>query len=198
MANNYSNHPRSRVTFPIIPDDAVLVSDNRVIMTNQQLITRNPNSELERFVSSGRGEVTSRYTVSSNQRERSETFDSRRQMPETEGKRPLGKKVRSPLVEQPKKKSAIDEAKKRAHENVTTPKPIKKYVSPLERVASEDLGVKALANKKLLKTQHSLGKTVSEFDKVVAQENKKSLFDAPNQDYFASKHSVRDTFDIVD
>ena len=34
---------KNKITFPIMPDDAVLTPDNRVIMTNQQLLAKNPD-----------------------------------------------------------------------------------------------------------------------------------------------------------
>ncbi|MGO2384787.1 hypothetical protein, partial [Pseudolactococcus laudensis] len=97
-----------------------------------------------------------------------------------------------------KKSTLVEDARKRARENAVAPKPVKPYVNPLERASADELGIKGLANKKVAQTQHSLGKSVSGFDKTAARESNGSLFDEPKQDYFASKHQHRDGFDTVD
>ena len=57
MENSY---PKNKITFPIMPDDAVLIPDNRVIMTNQQLLTKNPDAAVERFESSAGNKTNGR------------------------------------------------------------------------------------------------------------------------------------------
>jgi hypothetical protein len=200
MENSYF---KNKVTFPIIPDDAVLTSDNRVIMTNKQLLTKNPDAATERFVPSASAPTASENSVTSvaetGEAFQDTTFEMRRQMPTTAGKRPLSKNFKAQAMPpKPKKKSAlVEEARKRVRENAVPPKPIKQYVNPLERASSDELGIKNLANKKVVKSQHSLGKAVSTFDKTAAKQNNPSLFDDPQQDYFASKHRHRDSFDVV-
>ncbi|GFH40604.1 hypothetical protein [Pseudolactococcus insecticola] len=205
MENSYPQNNRHKVTFPIIPDDAVLTPDNRVIMTNQQFLTRNPDAQTERFGNQAQqatnaANTASQQTQTAAQGQSADNFERRRQTPTTAGKRPLGTNSRMPLVDEaPKKKSYVEEAKKRARENAVAPKPVKPYVNPLERASSDELGIRDLANKKVVKAQHSLsGQALAGFDKAAAQRSSSSLFDAPEQDYFASKHSNRDSFDIVD
>lgn len=203
MENSY---PKNKITFPIMPDDAVLIPDNRVIMTNQQLLTKNPDAAVERFESSA-GNKTNHATASSslmsdatNEGEQTSSFETRRQTPTVNGKRPLSKNIKATADTMPikKKSSLVEDARKRARENAVAPKPVKPYVNPLERASSDELGIKGLANKKVAQTQHSLGKPVSGFDKTAARESNGSLFDEPKQDYFASKHQHREGFDTVD
>ena len=89
MENSYY---KNKITFPIMPDDAVLTPDNRVIMTNQQLLTKNPDASLERFESST-GNYASSGSVSeaSAEEEQFGSFETRRQTPTVAGKRPLSK-----------------------------------------------------------------------------------------------------------
>ena len=195
MENSY---PKNKITFPIIPDDAVLIPDNRVIMTNQQLLTQNPDAALEHFESS----TASSNRISESLIEETQTgsFETRRHMPTVKGKRPLSKNFKASANPMPikKKSSLVEDARKRARENAVAPKPVKPYVNPLERASSDELGIKGLANKKVAQTQHSLGKSVSGFDKTAARQSNRSLFDTPQQDYFASKHQHRGGFDTVD
>ncbi|GHU42872.1 hypothetical protein FACS1894193_08910 [Bacilli bacterium] len=193
-------YPKNKITFPIMPDDAVLTPDNRVIMTNQQLLTRNPDMTMEHFGASTKNQAAgSSGVMSESANEAAGSFEMRRQTPTVNGKRPLSKNFKVSTVAPPKKKSTlVEEARKRALENAVAPKPVKPYVNPLERATSDELGIKGLANKKVVQSQHSLGKPVSGFDKTAARQSNGSLFDAPKQDYFASKHQHRDGFDTVD
>jgi hypothetical protein len=203
MENSY---PKNKITFPIMPDDAVLTPDNRVIMTNQQLLTKNPDAATERFEPST-GNNAKKATGASgvkpdvaNEDEPTSSFETRRQMPTVNGKRPLSKNFKSQTDTMPikKKSTLVEDARKRARENAVAPKPVKPYVNPLERASADELGIKGLANKKVAQTQHSLGKSVSSFDKTAAREANASSFDGSKQDYFASKHQHRDGFDTVD
>ena len=193
---------KNKITFPIMPDDAVLTPDNRVIMTNQQLLTKNPDASLERFESStGNYASSGSVSESSTEEEQFGSFETRRQTPTVAGKRPLSKNFKASSANQvpiKKKSTLVEDARKRARENAVAPKPVKPYVNPLERASADELGIKGLANKKVAQTQHSLGKSVSGFDKIAARESSGSLFDQPKQDYFASKHRHRDGFDTVD
>ncbi|GFH41458.1 hypothetical protein Hs30E_00090 [Lactococcus hodotermopsidis] len=233
MENTYH---KNNVTFPIIPDGAVLVADNRVIMTNQQLIIKNPDAATERFeynfdektvtnqTSQAYGPIQNQTspieprmpqsrqeqataTVQPKTKSRyepsSDVFERLRQMPTTAGKRPLSANSRTLLVDKPKRQSPIDDAKKRARENAIPPKPIKPYKHPLDTADTDELGINSLANKKVMKTQHSLGKSASSYLQAVAQQQvqpqvNKSPFDTPQQDYFTSKRSNRSTFDAVE
>ena len=199
MENSY---PKNKITFPIMPDDAVLIPDNRVIMTNQQLLTKNPDAALERFESSARNNTKTSSTTSASMTEETQegSFETRRQTPTVNGKRPLSKNFKASTETMPikKKSTLVEDARKRARENAVAPKPVKPYVNPLERASADELGIKGLANKRVVQTQHSLGQSVSGFDKTAARESNGSLFDDPKQDYFASKHQNRDGFDTVD
>lgn len=202
MENYY---PKHQVIFPIIPDDAILTADNRVIMTNQQLLTKNPDAATERFgpsvnMTTGTSSASeSAMSSSADSDDTQMTFDMRRQTPTTAGKRPLSKNFKTQAPPPPKKKTTlVEESRKRARENAVPPKPIKQYINPLERASADELGIKNLANKKVVKAQHALGKQVSGFDKTAAKQANASLFDNPEQDYFANKHRQRDSFDLVD
>lgn len=192
MENTYSHN---KVTFPIMPDDAVLTPDHRVIMTNRQLLTKSPNPDEERFESTS--VATSTDFINSGQE--ADTFEQRRQMPTVAGKRPLSKNY-NPNMQAPvkKKSNLVEESKKRARENAVAPKPVKQYVNPLERASADELGIKGLVNKKVAQTQHSLGQSISGFDKTNARATNGSLFGDEQKDYFASKHQHRGGFDQVD
>lgn len=191
MENTYS---KNKVTFPIMPDDAVFVPDHRVILTNDQLLTRNPSPALERFDSSTAVAPSDLMTDAGQQ----SSFEQRRQMPTTAGKRPLSQNY-NPTTSNPtpKKSSLVEESRKRARENAVAPKPVKPYVNPLERTSSDELGIKGLANKKVVQSQHSLGEPISGFNKTVSKTTSGSLFDQ-EKDYFESKHQQRGRFDQVD
>ncbi|GAB2023670.1 hypothetical protein RyT2_27470 [Pseudolactococcus yaeyamensis] len=200
MENSYY---KNKITFPIMPDEAVLTSDNRVIMTNRQLLIKNPDASLEHFEPSAGGKTTDSPNMMSElmtDETQANSFEMRRQTPTVNGKRPLSKNFKASANSLPikKKSTLVEDARKRARENAVAPKPIKPYVNPLERASADELGIKGLVNKKVAETQHSLGKSVSGFDKAAAHESKKSLFDDSKQDYFASKHQHRDGFDTVD
>ncbi|MDR1605820.1 MAG: hypothetical protein LBS41_01770 [Streptococcaceae bacterium] len=201
MENSYF---KNRVTFPVIPDGATLTPDHRVIMTNQQLLTRNPDARTEQFESQSHQrtsgaispETAEQVAVASGAAQ-NDTFETRRQTPTMAGKRPLGKSHNAAVVEPIKKKSSVvEESKKRARENAAPPKKLKPYENPLDRLSSDELGIKGLVNKKVKDSQHALGKSVSSFDKVAARAGQQSLFDGPHKDYFASKHQYRDQVDI--
>ena len=194
MENPYK---KNKVVFPIIPDDGVLVPDNRVIMTNQDLLIHNPEFSVKSSVATdsfqGKQQSESAPETASEM-----TFETRRNQPTIEGKRPLGKKTTTTIVSSEKKKSSVvEEARKRARENAVQPKPVKAYINPLERSSKDELGIKGLANKKVVSSQHSLGKTISGFDKKAARATNGSLFEESEQDYFASKHEQHDTIDSV-
>ncbi len=194
MENPYK---KNKVVFPIIPDDGVLVPDNRVIMTNQDLLIHNPEFSVKSSVATdsfqGKQQSESAPETASEM-----TFETRRNQPTIEGKRPLGKKTTTTTVSSEKKKSSVvEEARKRARENAVQPKPVKAYINPLERSSKDELGIKGLANKKVVSSQHSLGKTISGFDKKAARATNGSLFEESEQDYFASKHEQHDTIDSV-
>ncbi|XOQ36835.1 MAG: Cell division protein SepF [Lactococcus sp.] len=199
MENSY---PKNKITFPIMPDDAVLTPDHRVIMTNQQLLTKNPDAATERFESfaGNKANASNLMSETAGESEQMSTFETRRQTPTVNGKRPLSKNFKASADPMPikKKSTLVEDARKRARENAVAPKPVKPYVNPLERASSDELGIKGLANKKVAQTQHSLGQSVSGFDKTAARQSNGSLFDEPKQDYFASKHQHRDGFDTVD
>lgn len=87
---------KNKITFPIMPDDAVLTPDNRVIMTNQQLLTKNPDASLERFESStGNYASSGSVSESSTEEEQFGSFETRRQTPTVAGKRPLSKNFKA-------------------------------------------------------------------------------------------------------
>ena len=184
---------RNKIEFPIIADDQVLTPDNRVIMTNQELLTNNPGiSTDQRSVNTDT--VSKSYSDISEDMSAQDTFETRRQMPTTEGKRPLGKTGRTNLDFNIKRKSTVvEDARKRARENAVQPKPIKAYVSPLERTDSDELGIKGLANKKVANTQHSLGQTTTDLSKT----GRDILSKATDEDYFASKHQQHEQVDTT-
>ncbi|CEN29050.1 MAG: hypothetical protein L0F95_08045 [Lactococcus sp.] len=194
MENPYK---KNKVVFPIIPDDGVLVPDNRVIMTNQDLLIHNPEFSVKSSAATD-GFQGKQQSESTPETASEMTFETRRNQPTTEGKRPLGKKTTTTTVSSEKKKSSVvEEARKRARENAVQPKPVKAYINPLERSSKDELGIKGLANKKVVSSQHSLGKTISGFDKKAARATNGSLFEESEQDYFASKHEQHDTIDSV-
>lgn len=194
MENPYK---KNKVVFPIIPDDGVLVPDNRVIMTNQDLLIHNPEFSVKSSAATD-GFQGKQQSESTPETASEMTFETRRKQPTTEGKRPLGKKMHATTVSSEKKKSSVvEEARKRARENAVQPKPVKAYINPLERSSKDELGIKGLANKKVVSSQHSLGKTISGFDKKAARATNGSLFEESEQDYFASKHEQHDTIDSV-
>lgn len=193
MDNPYK---KSKVVFPIIPDDGFLVPDNRVIMTNQDLLIHNPQFSDHAVSEAVKGQQQSESPAEATDEM---TFDMRRQQPTTVGKRPLGKKMNTSLVSTKQKKSSVvEEARKRARENAVQPKQVKAYVNPLERSSSDELGIKNLANKKVVNGQHSLGKSISGFDKRAARATNGALFEDSEQDYFATKHEQHDHIDPVD
>ena len=184
---------RNKIEFPIIADDQVLTPDNRVIMTNQELLTNNPGISTDQQ-SVKQDTVSQSYSDISEDMSAQDTFETRRQMPTTEGKRPLGKTGRTNLDFNIKRKSTVvEDARKRARENAVQPKPIKAYVSPLERTDSDELGIKGLANKKVANTQHSLGQTTTDLSKT----GRDILSKATDEDYFASKHQQHEQVDTT-
>ena len=184
---------KNKIEFPIIADDQVLTPDNRVIMTNQELLTNNPGISTDQQ-SVKQDTVSQSYSDISEDMSVQDTFETRRQMPTTEGKRPLGKASRTNLDFNIKRKSTVvEDARKRARENAVQPKPIKAYVSPLERTDSDELGIKGLANKKVANTQHSLGQTTTDLSKT----GRDILSKATDEDYFASKHQQHEQVDTT-
>ncbi|MCJ1977514.1 hypothetical protein [Pseudolactococcus paracarnosus] len=195
MDNPYK---KNQVVFPIIPDDGVLVPDNRVIMTNQDLLIHNPQFSVS-SVKATEGVKGQEQSETLSEATDEMTFEMRRQQPTTAGKRPLGKKMTTtPISSKQKKSSVVEEARKRARENAVQPKPVKAYVNPLERSSNDELGIKKLANKKVVNGQHSLGKSISGFDKKAARATNGALFEESEQDYFANKHEQHDHIEPVD
>ena len=186
---------KNKIEFPIIADDQVLTPDNRVIMTNQELLTNNPGISTDQQ-SVKQDTVSQSYSDISEDMSAQDTFETRRQMPTTEGKRPLGKTSRTNLDFNIKRKSTVvEDARKRARENAVQPKPIKAYVSPLQRTTAEELGIKGLANKKVVNTQHSLGKSSTDVNQSKASD---MSLQAESQDYFASKHQQHEQVETTE
>lgn len=188
---------RNKIEFPIIADDQVLVPDNRVIMTNQELLTNNPSiSSSQRTTNKER--VSESYAfVSSDAASQDplDTFETRRHRPTTEGKRPLGKASQiTPDFTVKRKSIVVEDARKRARENAVQPKPIKPYVSPLQRTTAEELGIKGFANKKVANTQHSIGKSSTELDQATSDVASQSV----DEDYFASKHQQHEQVETTE
>lgn len=80
MENPYK---KNKVVFPIIPDDGVLVPDNRVIMTNQDLLIHNPEFSVKSSVATdsfqGKQQSESAPETASEM-----TFETRRNQPTIE------------------------------------------------------------------------------------------------------------------
>ena len=140
---------RRRVTFPIIGDDEVLQKDTRVIFTDQQLITRNPSLQDEASI--GGMEKTTKV-----ESKRPESFKPYK--PKTSFStqhRPINSNHSGvSSYDKMPKKTSVDESKERAKRAAATlPKPVKQYVSPLER-DKEDFTVRrstsAILNKRPL------------------------------------------------
>ncbi len=125
---------RRRVTFPIIADDEVLQKDTRVIFTNKQLITRNPSLQEETSFSDAPKSAT----------RKSESFKPyKSKVSYSTQHRPLnGEHNGVSSFDKMPKKTSVDESKERAKRAAATlPKPVKQYVSPLER-DKEDFSVR--------------------------------------------------------
>lgn len=194
-----NSNRRNKIEFPIIADDQVLVPDHRVIMTNQELLTNNPSdSSVQRMVNkeSISESLSESYLTQNADIAPQDTFETRRHRPTTEGKRPLGKTSRTtPEFDLKRKSTVVEDARKRARENAVQPKPIKAYVSPLQRTTAEELGIKGLANKKVVNTQHSLGKSSTDVNQSKASD---MSLQAESQDYFASKHQQHEQVETTE
>lgn len=141
---------RRRVTFPIIGDDEVLQKDTRVILNNQQLLTRNPSLQDEASI----GGMASSMPKSETKRPdnfkpyKAKTSFSTQHRPLNSNHSGVSSYDKMP------KKTSVDESKERAKRAAATlPKPPKQYVSPLER-DKEDFTVRrstsAILNKRPL------------------------------------------------
>lgn len=125
---------RRRVTFPIIGDDEVLQKDTRVIFTNKQLITRNPSLQDES--SFGEAPKTAAKTNESFKPYKAKVSYSTQHRPLNGEHKGVSSFDKMP------KKTNVDESKERAiRAAATLPKPVKSYVSPLER-GKEELSVR--------------------------------------------------------
>ncbi|MEY8538369.1 hypothetical protein AALM99_07930 [Lactococcus muris] len=115
-----------RVVFPIIDDDEMLEKDTRVIMTNSQLITKNPSQQDEASFSN----------VQMSDKKRSDVYKPiKTKVSYSTQHRPLNSNHSgySSFDKMPKKTS-VDESKEKAkREAAVPPKRPKNYVHPLER-----------------------------------------------------------------
>ena len=115
-----------RVVFPIIDDDEMLEKDTRVIMTNSQLITKNPSQQDE----------ASFGGVQMSDKKRSDVYKPvKTKVSYSTQHRPLNSNHSgySSFDKMPKKTS-VDESKEKAkREAAVPPKRPKGYVHPLER-----------------------------------------------------------------
>ncbi|EKF52058.1 hypothetical protein [Lactococcus garvieae] len=115
-----------RVVFPIIGDDEMLEKDTRVIMTNTQLITKNPSQQDEASFSN----------VQMSDKKRSDVYKPvKTKVSYSTQHRPLNSNHSgySSFDKMPKKTS-VDESKEKAkREAAVLPKRPKDYVHPLER-----------------------------------------------------------------
>ncbi len=118
---------RRRVTFPVIGDDEALQKDTRVIFTNQQLITRNPSLQEEGSFNSAPQKAEKKQSEQFKPYSPKVSYSTQH--------RPLnGKHEGVSSFDKMPKKTSVDESKERAiRAAATLPKPVKKYVSPLER-----------------------------------------------------------------
>ncbi|GBG96525.1 hypothetical protein [Lactococcus termiticola] len=117
-----------RVSFPIIPDDSILEKDSRVIMTNEQLITRNPSEQVERpFYNEPK------TTGLASNRGYNRTLDAK--VSYKSQHRPLNADHSSASgFEKAPKKTSVDESRERIKRAASVPpKRPKAYVHPLDR-----------------------------------------------------------------
>ncbi|MFC4651812.1 hypothetical protein ACFO26_02740 [Lactococcus nasutitermitis] len=135
---------RSRVTFPIIGDDEALQKDTRVILTNRQILTRNPSLQDENSLGETSKNETKKTDVNKPYRPKV-SYSSQH--------RPLnGIHSGVSSFDKMPKKTSVDESKERAKRAAATlPERPKGYVHPLAR-DKEDLSVRrsnsAILNKR--------------------------------------------------
>jgi hypothetical protein len=145
---------RRKVTFPVIGDDEVLQQDTRVILTNQQLITRNPSLQDEAMIGSSDAPKTAAKRPDTFKPYKPKTSFSTQHRPLNSNHSGVSSYDKMP------KKTSIDESKERAKRAAATlPKPVKQYVSPLER-DKEDFSVRrsstAILNKRPVKNDNPI------------------------------------------
>ena len=147
---------RRSVIFPIIGDDEILEKDTRIIMTNQQLLTRNPSAHDEASFGTLSTQPSKAEKVAATVRSQSKyDYSVKPKVSYSTQHRPLGGKHggESSFDKMPKKTS-VDEAKDRAKRIAATiPERPKGYVHPLER-KKEDVTIRknssAVLNKKIV------------------------------------------------
>ena len=122
---------RRKVIFPIIGDDEVLQRDTRVIYTNQQLIYHNPSLRDEASASEMQAPKTNKKPDNYKPYKPTVSYSSQH--------RPLsGNHSGVSSFDKMPKRTSVDESKARAKRAAATlPKPVKKYVSPLERTKED-------------------------------------------------------------